>query len=313
MKQLLFTLLCLFALQFPVCAQQSISATSTAEACIAFIEQMANTRPDDDDKTYSYSFDGTTFIETNKKKSGESTSMYKRQYIDWEKFTKFSSETSEERVGVYFGFSSPISLLMEMGDNERMSYRVLHIMNGFPISLPVAQQSKIKELEMAANRLAQLAKSKASPLLEVSVPPDALKPLPTRSDTEDYILAKLSAYRSSTELVGFDLGFELGYSGFEMNSSWNTANMEPIKSMVLEYKDVKAINIVGDEFLFLGTTKVESIAAEPMTYTSITGNVMRYFVKSDMPQSEKDKLLKALKHWAWMKGADLVKDDLFGE
>jgi hypothetical protein len=306
MKQLLLTLLFLSGIQFSVSAQKPITMTSTAEECIAFIEKMANTRPPDADKSYSFSFDGTAFTGISEDKDGY-RHTFKTQYIDWIKFTEFkASNPKDELITVSFSFDTTLPTYYEFWTKKRgISSRSCFYHEFFTLNLPISQQTKIPELKIASNRLAQLAKSKSSTLLQVTVPPDALKPLPSESETEDFILAKMSAYKRST----FNEDFRLDYDGFKVNTVFYTHNGQPTEEMLLEYTDLKGINVVGNKIIFTGKTTIKNLT----TYKSVTSSDFIYGLREDMPQSEKDKLLKALKHYVWMKGVDLVKDDLFGD
>ncbi|WP_436832527.1 hypothetical protein [Parapedobacter sp. DT-150] len=301
MKQRLITLLCLFGLPFSSCTQKSALSTATAEACIAFIEQLANTRAADDGG-YSYSFNGTVLIETNKIDEHTITKD-QYQHIDWAKFTEVSNNPSGGgAINISFDFDRPISRFWEVQYEGRPVYRSSDIPNTFNFSIPVAQQPKIKELEIAANRLAQLAKSKASPLLAVSIPLDALKPLPNRSETEEYILSKLHVYNGTD--AKYDRKFSLADANILMNLTWQFDDPDKVSEIVnLEYENLKSIAINGNQIIFTGKVKLLNLNNGKSSYIPS----MAYFLKDDTPQSEKDKLLEALTHWVWMKGVDLVK------
>lgn len=305
MKQLLFTLLCLFGIQFSTWAQNPITMTSTAKECIAFIEKMANTRPPTGEEIFKFSFTGTTFTEISESKDSRSTR--KVQYIDWIKFVEFNTfEPEDELITVSFTFNTDLVTTNQFWTKEHGIFSRDKDYDPFLIfSFPVSQQSKIPELKIAANRLAQLAKSSSSTVLQVTIPPDALNPLPGERKTKDFILAKMSAYKRST----FNEDFRLDYDGFKVNTLFYTNNNQPAEEAVLEFKDLKGITIVEDDIIFTGKTTITNLR----TRATVTSSDLIYNIKVDTPQSEKDKLLKALKHYVWMKGVDLVKDDLFGD
>lgn len=298
MKQLILISIALLGMQINLSAQNPITANSTAEECIAFIDKMANTRLSDDKYKYFYTFNGTTFKEIETSKNDGLVSVYEHMYIDWAELAFFSHSKKDKVIDINFNFKNSFVLIRNFCDSRSKS-----LSSFFWFSIPLSQENKIKELEIAAIRLAQLAKAKNSTRLIVNTPPDAFKELPTEEKTKEYIHNLVDAFNDWE----YDYDLKLDFDEIRINWAYTIYNGAVADVIKLDYENLKGIKLIENKIVFLGK------ASRINQYTGNTTNIDRFSIslKATMSQTEKDKLLKAFKHWAWLHNVDLVDDDLF--
>lgn len=291
MKKLLLTFVCLFAIQLSLWAQKPISATSTAEECIAFIQQTVNSRSN------PMVFNGTTLVN----KGINETS----KYINWAKFKDVEvSKGSGYSTHIYLNFKEPFLVQVEIINRDGMLvFRDFKTRQKLLFIILAAREDEINTIKTAANRLAQIAKTKQSKLLEVQIPDKGIKPFLNVSETRELLAKKLETYGVGAVSDGLGLNFEFTPNrlyGYFKVTTHDDATKKPAVSRQIMYTDLDKIFIKDNKINFIGKMTEEDLK----TNKSVEGYDMHYSLKPKTPPSEIKILIETINHWLWLQGIE---------
>lgn len=170
MKKILFTIACCLCVAHLLQAQDktlAITATSTADDCVNFINNVAkknNGKDGEHDFIRNASFTGGTFSEIQDWKYSQIINTFSS--IDWSGFKKIDTSKGEFNYFIMFWFTSKTiieerikidnktNLVKERKNEPGVDY--------FYITIPFSEENKIKELEAAAKRLSQIVIAKGN-------------------------------------------------------------------------------------------------------------------------------------------------------
>lgn len=136
---------------------QEITTASSAESCIAYIDQLAKTSVSDNSMDLTTEFDGTSFTTT---RTGRVlTFISELTDIDWATFNVLRTDTKKDgNISVLFMFDSDVTQKRTTIDNNSIIEIGFDTRRSFSFDLSRSQETKIKDLEIAAKRLAEIAK-----------------------------------------------------------------------------------------------------------------------------------------------------------
>jgi hypothetical protein len=156
----------LFTLAVAAHAQQ-ITATSSADDCVGMLHQAAQTRAGKSSKynfTRAVSFTGGSFTETQQWPYFLIKNSF--QNIDWSGFKNVSQHKTEEgEIYVYFNFNAKTITEERVEiDNQTSLVKEKETEEGdyFFIIIPASEESRVKDMEAAAKRLAQISLAKGN-------------------------------------------------------------------------------------------------------------------------------------------------------
>jgi len=131
---------------------QNITSTSSAESCIAYIDQLAKTAvARNDNWKHTAKFDGTSFTTTE---TGSSLIfIHETTDIDWTTFKSIGVGTLDDEkilVMIYFTYDFPkITTKVQIKDGG-IKNKEFKTSGYIPFYFSVSQETKIKDLEAAA-------------------------------------------------------------------------------------------------------------------------------------------------------------------
>jgi len=212
MKKLIFSLL-LFAILGKSNAQ-AITDNSTAEDCVSFINQLAQTNNGKDrkyDDVNYYIFKGSYFIHTRFSKYHDFKSYYEN--INWADFdTLYLSKEADGGIDIYLNFKKKhinISNLGILKEVNLIDSRADKKSDYFSITIPISEKGKIATLETAAKRLRQIVQTNGNIFSSQSsgLSPRKIKNIegkPSFEETVKYINKFLEDNRSSDMFCNTD-------------------------------------------------------------------------------------------------------------
>lgn len=336
MKKNLFTLLCILGLQLSIAAQSTISATSTAEECIAFISGLMSNSESlmpKYDKLVT-SFDGINYKRRTDSKSHYSTNdSYILEYkdIDWAAFAEMEiNDYSSNSKIIYFLFSKSFrSESRYENQDKKTTMKSVKWLDRFYIILSPAQLSYINEIKTAAHRLSEVAKAGGDPRLTIKADKGKVVPKvgnPTYEETvayienhfknEFFIDGNFQAGYSPTEglymsrkitikwvfIEGCKLHF--GYKVTSQLMGANTSEREGTEYFAneIDLSKVESISLIrtGEEYFVYGLAFNEKNNPNSKnTYLPFT----RTMSSSDFKELEETQIYKAFKHLRKLFGA----------
>lgn len=261
---------------------QIITPNSTVEECIAYIEQIANKNKLSTDE--SIKFAGTFYVVLH-------SPLHKTAYIgiNWASFSTLKVDASHEYMSpsVTFVFTDSLVREVEMANRNHIVFRDFHTIESFRIS---ASKEEIPGLEIAAKRLAQLAKTGD----RVLSPGDdiffGIRLVYNNAEIKEMITRQINGFRNA-HYAGLNLGFELlpnyEHGKFKMNTQWNERTKEPEGFVEIPYKDLVDVHADGRVIHFQGTT-----------------NSIKFALAEHVPEDDITDLIENLHHWLWLQGFD---------
>jgi hypothetical protein len=166
---------------------QTILPTSSAQECITFIQSTLKAaiapQPSYKDDIF---FNGTQIAVDHIYASG---SVYRDLYqnIDWSKYKKMSWAPSGGNTVISFDFTQPFRRTDQTYYNGNLEDIKITQEDYFILTINQSDTVKIKGLETAATRLAEIAREKSSPLLTVKAPKIPSEGKPTYKETASFI------------------------------------------------------------------------------------------------------------------------------
>lgn len=166
---------------------QTIQPTASAQECLTFIENTLKVITVDkpDIKTTIY-FRGTQ-VTLDHAYSSSSVFRYAYQNVDWAKYNKLGRSPSEGNTAILFDFSAPFPMLRQSYYDGKLTDLTVRPEDYILFTIRQSDTSKIKEIEIAAARLAEIARGKSSPLLEIKPPKTPADGKPTYKETVSFI------------------------------------------------------------------------------------------------------------------------------
>jgi|GEM_PF-5932445 len=262
---------------------QNVSSNSTVEECIAYIDQVAKKNKI---SLYTFvDFGGTTFTATI---SERNTTEY--DFINWASFSKLRVDASHQHMTPSVKFIFQDSILRKTlltNSSDEILFRDFHTVDGFMLN---ASKEDIPLLEIAAKRLAQLAKQGENELLEVDLF-FRTRPVQNVLETKELISKQIIDLRRKIGKADEDLGFEMtpnrDAGKFKMNIRWNARTKAPEESIEIYYRDLVDVRVEGQKVRFESTTKIVDL--------NMGGNIS---------EVEMEDLVENLHHWLWLQGKD---------
>lgn len=304
MKKFIITMTALIAIPCSLWAQ-SITANSTAEECIEYIDKIA--KKNLSSLYESVDFNGTSFLVMHSDRHAT-----QHQYINWASFSRLDMDASHQYMmpSVSFVFKDSVLRMTEMiNQKQEVVFRDFHTASGFAIN---AWKDEFPFLEIAAKRLLQLAKAGQNSKLEVRVPPEGIRPFKNVLETKTLIKKQINAFRSKEKYAGGDLGFELtpdkDSGKFKMNTRWNERTKAPEESIELAYKDMRTIMMLDGTIYLVGNANTTDIKSgkkvpQPLESDKIAG--LTFVVGDHVSLDEILDLVDNLNHWLWLQGIKL--------
>jgi hypothetical protein len=164
---------------------QDINSTSSAESCIAYIDQLAKTSVSGNSWNLTTKFDGTSFT-TTETGSGL-TFIYESTEINWATFSYLDTRTLKDgNISVSFWFNNQFPRKLTVLDDKSTVDMEFDTRNFFSFNLSPSQETKIKDLETAAKRLVEIAK-KGDPKFAVKAGKQPKEGNPSYEETVTYI------------------------------------------------------------------------------------------------------------------------------
>lgn len=285
---LIFILLVLFVSNPASVYSQSFNPSSNKQETIKFIDNLL--------KKSIGTWNGVTVYDVSfnengyKGSDGNDTKKNSYEYtsIPWEnvqEITKYRDVTYQEitKYGdvIYVDFRYPFKGVLnnKIGDDQYVLW----------FTLPGSLSSYTNDLETALNHLVSLSKNEKG----VSTA--------TLEETLSYIKTRLNAYQTIDERFKATLFAD---RGIEKTLTIENYSNTVIAYVSIYFKDLKAIELLQGNIVLSG--KIE-IYGNPATRPSD----VTIYLSEQMSTDDKQKLLKAFKHIAYLKRAKLFNNDRF--
>ncbi|WP_121357260.1 hypothetical protein [Flavisolibacter nicotianae] len=319
-----FFLLCTIAVR-----AQQITATSTAEDCVNFINQMAqtgNASAKKHDFIRSASFTGGTFVETQDWKYSINKETFSNiNWADFEKVSIIKPKAVDEDIMVFFSFKTNQVTRESFGIDKETNLvkdRENEIGKDLYFNISSSEEGKIKDLEIAANRLKQIVIAKGNLFKTAVITSSKIKNIegkPSFQETTNYINAflkdgksndlfcNLVKYKSRSATVGEHINghvYLISSYVWDVNKSYSTSS--EAKSYKIDLSNVEEIKIVTGEGFRGGCLQVglwfveKGKSATPVMHLPLWNTAFDSFNAS---QYKEEKIYKAFEHLRKLCGA----------
>lgn len=294
MKKIYMTILAVIALPCLLWAQ-TITAKSTAEECLDFISKSLSWGENLKLTKSNFSNNGIK----NTYKIGEADISMAFIYLDWASYHDLQVSESDENslITVLLTFNSDFLFHNETSKGDQINRNALRT-NILDFYLTPAEGAKIPDIKKAAERLAELAKLKGSPLLNLNAPKGWAEVIPTSTE-----------YEESSKWFKVELGgWEMSIKNDENSEAWLTLQKNDLqfyttKLAKIPKNKLKTVHSDGKALIFTGETFYQSTEEpEIKKLTSFRLPLLGSELIDDYDTSD---VLHMTKYYLWKNGVDL--------
>ena len=297
MKKIIISVIALVAIPCALWAQ-NITANSTAEECLEFIS-----------KTISYGEHAklakAEYLKNGIKNTyqiGEAAMTMSFWYVDWASYreTKVSEVNDQNTLSVNINFDKDVLFHHEAANGDVLRRAAIRTKT-IDFLVLEGNESAAQSIKQAAERLAELAKLKASPLLEVNASEGWAEAIPSNSEYEE----DLEAYE--LELGGW----EMAVQNDENAEKWilifkNNDQLATTQVARIPKNKLKSIHSDGKDLIFTGEIYFQS-TEEPELKKQDSFRLPLLFAQLGGEYDTTD-VVHMTKHYLWKNGVDLGSD-----
>lgn len=190
---------------------QTILPTATAQECITFIDHtLKAVAPESPDFKSAITFRGTQVIVDHQYTGG---SVYRDLYqnIDWSTYKRLARTPSEGNTAIIMDFSASFPKTDQTYNNGTLVNTKIQPEEYILFLVRQSDTARIKDIETAAARLAEIAREKSSPLLTVPTKKIPGEGKPSYKETTSFIKSYFNTDNRKKHNTTATYWYEAGY------------------------------------------------------------------------------------------------------